>query len=206
MNELRGLYAIVDPEHCQGRDPRWLTEQILAGGCTALQLRAKHLPDADLLALAGALRTACKSRGVPFWINDRLDVAMLVDADGLHLGQDDLPIGEARRLWGSRPIGLSTHTLAQVDAALATGADVIGFGPVFATTSKLRPDPVVGLARLQAVIARAGIPVIAIGGITREQTAPLRAVGARVCAVISQVAGANDPAAAARAFHSAMTA
>lgn len=204
MKELRGLYAIVDPDHCQGRDPRLVAEQILAGGCTALQLRAKHLSDRDMLVLARSLRAACQKADVAFWINDRLDVALLAEADGLHLGQDDLPVIEARRLWGSRFLGLSTHSLAQVDQALAQGVNVIGFGPVFATTSKANPDPVVGLEGLRAACTRASVPVVAIGGVTLEQVPALRQAGARVCAVISQVTGAPDPEQAARAFHACM--
>jgi thiamine-phosphate diphosphorylase len=204
MSELRGLYAIVDPEHCGGRAPLEVAQQILAGGCCALQLRAKRLSDAELLKLAVAMRALCRPATVPFWLNDRLDIALLAEADGLHLGQDDLPAAEARRLWGSRPLGVSTHSLAQVDAALAQGADVIGFGPVFATTSKTRPDPQVGVDALRAVCSRSEVPVIAIGGITLQQVPQLRAAGAKVCAVIRQVAGADDPRAAAHAFHSAL--
>src|SRR5688572_22530929 len=138
---MRGLYVIVDPEQCGVRDALWVAEQALAGGCAVVQLRAKNLADGARLALARSIRTRCREHGVPFWMNDRLDLALLVEADGLHLGQDDLPVDEVRKLWGARPVGVSTHSLAQALAAEQAGADVIGFGPVFETQSKLNPDP-----------------------------------------------------------------
>ncbi len=203
---MRGLYAIVDPEHCAGRDPRWVAEQILHGGCAALQLRAKGLPDGAWLGLSRDLRALCRAAGVPFWLNDRADLALLVDADGLHLGQDDLAPADARSLWGPRPLGISTHTLGQVEAALRAGADVIGFGPVFATQSKLHPDPTVGLTALAAVCARSPVPVVAIGGIQLARLPALLCAGISTCAVISALCGASDPAQAAREFSRALAA
>ena len=126
---MKGLYVILDPEHCAGRDALWVAEQALRGGCAALQLRAKQMPDAARLRLARALKQRCSDAGVPFWVNDRLDIALLCDADGLHLGQDDVPLSDARKLWGDRPLGLSTHTLPQASTAQMAGAHVIGFGP-----------------------------------------------------------------------------
>lgn len=194
---MKGLYVIVDPEHCLGRDPVWVAEEALRGGCALLQLRAKHMADGERLRLARLLRERCTAACVPFWVNDRLDIALLVEADGLHLGQDDLPLPEVRKLWGTRPLGLSTHSLAQVEAAKEAGADVIGFGPVFATQSKVNPDPVVGLDALAQACRRFQGPVVAIGGVTREHAKDLRAAGASYAAVISAVCGAPDPARAA---------
>lgn len=200
----RGLYAIVDPERCGGRDPVALAAAILAGGCAGIQLRAKRLADRDRLALARRVGALARSRSVPFVMNDRPDLAILAGADELHLGQDDLPIGEARRIVGSMPIGRSTHDLAQARAALAEGADRIGFGPVFDTRSKERPDPSVGLAMLAEVVRLVAIPVVAIGGITLERAAGVCATGVANGAVIAALGEAADPEQAARALHRAL--
>jgi thiamine-phosphate pyrophosphorylase len=201
---MKGLYVIIDPEHCAAREPLWIAEQALKGGCAALQLRAKTMPDGARLRLARALKQRCSDAGVPFWINDRLDIALLADADGLHLGQDDVPLSDARKLWGDRPIGLSTHTLPQASTAQIAGADVIGFGPIFATRSKLQADPAVGLLGLREACARVQRPLVAIGGITLEHAPELRKSGASYAAVIGAVCGASDPARAAADLHRAL--
>ena len=203
---MKGLYVILDPEHCAGRDALWVAEQALRGGCAALQLRAKQMPDAARLRLARALKQRCSDAGVPFWVNDRLDIALLCDADGLHLGQDDVPLSDARKLWGDRPLGLSTHTLPQASTAQMAGADVIGFGPIFATRSKLAADPAVGLPGLREACTRVSRPVVAIGGITLEHAADIRRAGASCAAVIGAVCGAPDPARAAAELHRALLA
>ncbi|MEO0325591.1 MAG: thiamine phosphate synthase [Myxococcota bacterium] len=179
-------------------------ERILAARPAVLQLRFKGDDDRLHLATARALRARCAGAGVPFVVNDRADIAALADADGLHLGQDDLPLAEARRLF-SGPIGVSTHDLAQAVRAESEGADLIGFGPVFPTASKARPDPVVGLAGLRAVCARVRVPVVAIGGLNAERAAEARAAGAALVAAIGAVAGARDPEAATRGFKEALT-
>lgn len=203
---LRGLYAIVDPDHCRGRDPVAIARAILAGGCAVLQLRAKALPDGACLALARELRAWCRRAGVPFVVNDRPDLAVLTPADGVHLGQDDLPLAEARRIVGDGiSLGLSTHDQAQARAAVAAGADLIGFGPIFDTATKERPDPVVGLDRLADVARAVPLPVVAIGGIAIDRAAEVARHGARLVAAISAVSGADDPEAAARTFHRAVS-
>ena len=146
---VKGLYVIIDPAHCNERDPVWVGERVLSGGCAALQLRMKSAEDRLRLQTARALATRCREAGVPFWINDRVDIALLRDADGLHLGQDDLPVSDARQLWRDRPLGLSTHTLPQARTARLAGADCIGFGPVFETASKQAADPTVGIEGLR---------------------------------------------------------
>ncbi len=202
IDARRGLYAIVDPDHCGTRAPEAVAASILDGGCAVLQLRAKSLGDRELLALADRLRGLCRRSGVPFVLNDRPDIAVLVEADGVHVGQDDLPPGAVRRVVGERmAIGVSTHDLDQAACAAADGADYIGYGPVFATRSKANPDPVVGLGGLRAVVARVGIPVVAIGGIDEANVASVAATGARYHAVIGALSGAADVAAAARALH-----
>jgi thiamine-phosphate pyrophosphorylase len=197
---MKGLYVIIDPEHCAGRDPLWVAEQALAGGCALLQLRAKNMSDASRLTLARALSQRCAAAGVPFWVNDRADVALLAQAQGLHLGQDDLPLHEARRLVGAMQIGLSTHNLTQAQTAAQAGITLIGFGPVFATHSKARADPIVGLSGLQQVCSQVTVPVVAIGGITLENVTQVAQSGARYVAVIGAVCGAAEPRAAAASF------
>jgi len=214
----RGFYAIVDPDVCAG-DPLAVADAFLRGGCAVLQLRHKSAADRvekstdarsrsagstagdrATLALARALSTRCRAAKVPFVMNDRLDLALLADADGLHLGQDDLPIAEARRFFRG-PIGVSTHDLAQLDRAIADGADLVGFGPVFATSTKKNPDPVVGLDGLAAACRKASVPVVAIGGIDRDRARACFDVGAALVAAIGATCAADDPEAAARALH-----
>lgn len=198
----RGFYAIVDPDVCAG-DPLDVADAFLRGGCAVLQLRHKSdatAGDRATLALARALSAKCRAASVPFVMNDRLDLALLADADGLHLGQDDLPIAEARRFFRG-PIGVSTHDLAQLARAIAEGADLVGFGPVFATSTKKNPDPVVGLDGLAAACRAASVPVVAIGGIDRERARLCFEAGAALVAAIGATCAADDPEAAARALH-----
>jgi thiamine-phosphate pyrophosphorylase len=197
----RGHYAIVDPEHAPGGVLE-TARAILAGGCAVLQLRFKGSDDAEHLRLARALKGLAAEAGVPFVVNDRVDIALLAEADGLHLGQDDLPVAEARKLFDG-PIGLSTHDLDQARDAVRLGADLIGFGPVFTTSSKEKPDPVVGLDGLGAVCAELGLPVVAIGGLTPERAAQAHRAGAPLVAAIGAVSLAADVRAAAEAMHRA---
>lgn len=203
-NDPRGLYAIVDLDACRGRDPVWLGGEILRGGCAALQLRAKHHGDRARLEIGRRLRDLAWDAGVPFVMNDRVDLALLLEADALHLGQDDLSFAEAQRLAPGLPIGRSTHDLAQLGAALAEPLAYVAFGPVFPTASKAQPDPVVGLHRLAEAAARAGqVPLVAIGGLRRENVEEVVAAGARLGAVIGELAAADEPALVAAALHRA---
>lgn len=198
----RGLYAIVDPEHTGGRDPVAVARAIVEGGCAMLQLRAKGLGDAALLELARIVGGVCAQAHVPFVVNDRADVALLAHAQGLHLGQDDLPPDAARGVVGpDMGIGWSTHDSEQAQRAADLPVDLIGFGPVFATRTKAEADPVVGLEALRAVVRASELPVVAIGGITIETATAVARTGARWIATISGVCGAEDPRRAARALH-----
>ena len=133
---IDSLYAIVDAEVAE--HPLALTFQALNAGCAIVQLRAKRLDDMAFLEIAKRIRSACTHAGVPFVVNDRADIARLVRADGLHLGQDDFSIADARRVVGDMQIGVSTHTLEQAEAANEEGADLIAFGP-------LKLSPLLGL-------------------------------------------------------------
>jgi thiamine-phosphate pyrophosphorylase len=199
-----GLYAIVDPEHTGGRDPVEVARAVLRGGCALLQLRAKGLHDRELLELARAVRQECAAAGVPFIVNDRADVALLAGADGVHLGQDDLPVADARRLLGPDALlGLSTHDTDQATEAFRLPVDLIAYGPVFVTRTKERPDPVVGLAALTEVARSSPVPVVAIGGITEATAAEVYRAGATWVAAITAVGEAADPEAAAHSLHTA---
>lgn len=180
---IDSLYAIIDAEVAD--PPLGVAFQALNAGCAIVQLRAKRLDDETFLEIAKRVRSACSHAGVPFVINDRADIARLVRADGLHLGQDDLSIEDARRVVGDMQIGMSTHTLEQAVIAESEGADLIAFGPVFETRTKENPEPVVGLGTLQTVCQTITRPVVAIGGITPENAAETREAGARYLAVIS---------------------
>jgi len=180
---IESLYAIVDLDAAD--HPLELTFEALNAGCAFVQLRAKHADDTTFLAIARRMRSACAHADVPFVVNDRADIARLVQADGLHLGQDDLSVTEARRVVGHMNIGRSTHDLDQALRADADGADLIAFGPVFATKSKQDPDPVVGLKNLETVSRAVSRPVVAIGGITPENASEVLRAGARYVAAIS---------------------
>ena len=184
---LRGFYAVLD------REDEALATALAAHAC-ALQIRLKP-GGADVIArVARMARPICRAAGIPLVINDRLDVALAVGADGVHLGQTDLPLAAARAVAKGRVfVGVSTHDLAQVAAACAGGADYLGYGPVFATRTKTNADPVQGLARLRAAVVAAGTtPVVAIGGITPAAAAELYATGVAALCAISAVTDAPD--------------
>jgi thiamine-phosphate pyrophosphorylase len=199
--KLRGFYAVLD------RDDPALAGALL-NAARVLQLRLKGASQGDVIALAARVRPLCDERGALLVVNDDLDAALAAGADAVHLGQDDLPLADARRRVAAhaRPIlvGISTHDLAQVVRAVAGGADYLGFGPVYPTATKLRADPVQGLAGLAGAVRAAGpVPIVAIGGITPERAAEVAATGAHAACAIAAVNRAADPAAAGRRIASA---
>ncbi len=164
-----------------------------------LQLRSKS-DDRTTVALARQLAAMCREAAIPFVMNDRVDLAILVGADGVHLGQHDLPLADARRLFKG-PIGVSTHDLLQARAADAAGADLVAFGPIFSTQTKADADPTVGLSALVDVCEAVDANVVAIGGIGLDDAHAVRNAGAHLVAAISAVCGAEHPEASARRFH-----
>ncbi|HXU72225.1 MAG TPA: thiamine phosphate synthase [Polyangia bacterium] len=197
---VRGLYGMIDlPVEAATSDTALaLAGALVDGGARIMQLRVKGADARDLLSLARVMAPWCRAREVAFVVNDRLDVALAAGADGVHLGQDDLPAAAARPLVPAGfTIGVSTHDEDQARAALAH-ADYIAFGPCFTTSSKRNPDPVVGLERLARVCAFATRPVVAIGGIDLNTVADVARAGASAAAIIRAVNGADDVAAAAR--------
>ncbi len=191
-------YAMVDP--AGGHDPVALARILLEAGARILQLRLKDAPSRDFLAAARTIVGLCRARGALMIVNDRADIARLAEADGVHVGQDDLPVAAARAIVGAgRIVGVSTHDVEQARTAEAAGADYIGFGAIYPGGLKNVANAQ-GLERLRAVRSAVRIPIVAIGGIT-EATAPaVLAAGANAVAIISDVARAADPGAKARAL------
>jgi len=197
------LYALIDPDHAGGHDPADLARRVVTGGATLVQLRDKSGVTLRMIERARALAQALAGSGVPLIVNDRVDVALAAQAAGVHVGQDDMPVAEARRLLGRGAIiGLSVKTIEQARAAPLDELDYVAIGGVFATASKDNPDPPVGLDGLrrlvEAVRGRApGFPICAIAGIDAGNAADVIAAGAGGVAVISALSHAADPAAAA---------
>ncbi len=186
-----GLYAIADADACEraGCTLEETALALIAAGPAMLQLRWKGAESGAFLALCQRILRAGRAASVPVIVNDRVDIARLAGADGVHLGQDDLPLEVARtQLPTGTLVGVSTHDAAQVKAAVASGADYLGFGPVFPTDSKEVLEPLVGVAGLRAATRLAGsLPVVAIGGISQERLGDCREAGARAAAVISDL-------------------
>jgi len=195
---LAPLYAIVDPLDT-GRDPVALAAALLEGGARLLQLRLKTADTRTLLDVARAVRALTRRVGAILIVNDRPDVARAVDADGVHLGQDDVSVPVARRMLPPPAIvGVSTHDAAELDAALAGAPDYVAVGPVYATTSKAAALAPRGLELVQAARRRTALPIVAIGGIIAGTAAEVRAAGADSVAMIGALTRAPDVAAAVR--------
>lgn len=192
------LYVVTSSELSRGRSTVEVVRQALAGGATVIQLREKNWPARDLVELGRELRRLTREAGAGFIVNDRLDVALAVDADGVHLGQEDLPARIARRLLGEgKVLGVSVGTVAEALEAVAAGADYLGVGPIFATGSKADAGEPVGVELIKAIRERVTVPLVAIGGINRHNAAGVIAAGADGIAVISAVVSADDVRAAA---------
>ena len=206
--DFTGLHVLADD------GPRWRlgpVEQALAaceGGAAVVQLRVKYGTDREALRWGEAIREATRRAGARFVMNDRFDLALLLEADAVHVGQEDLPPGRVRELAGEKlAIGRSTHDDAELARALSEPVDYVAFGPVFGTSSKQTPHPACGLERLAAAAARVrACPLVAIGGIDLDTIALVIAAGARGVAVLSAVAGAADPTLATRRLVQALEA
>jgi thiamine-phosphate pyrophosphorylase len=195
------LYAIVDPDALAAGGYQAASAAILAGGGRLIQLRMKHRPCGEIMAAAVWLRTLTARTGAWLVINDRVDVALTVGADAVHLGAEDLPVAAARRVAAGRLIiGRSTHSLEEARAAVAAGADYVAFGPLFATTTKLVAAPPQGLDRLREIRAHVDVPIVAIGGITEATASAVRTAGADAAAMIGEIASAADIAAKVRSL------
>lgn len=179
------LYAITsrDLSNCSHEE---IVTCLLAGGARLIQLRDKEASAKELLEATRACLQLTRAAGATLILNDRVDVALAADADGVHLGQDDLTVAEARELLGrNKIIGLSTHSLEQFHQGLDTSADYLAIGPIYPTTTKENPDPVVGTDLLRKARALTDKPIVAIGGITLARMSEVMLAGADCVAVIS---------------------
>lgn len=193
------LYFVTDRHQTAGRPLPDVVRAALDGGVRAVQLREKDLEAGELYRLAARLRELTARYAARLLINDRLDVALAVEADGVHLGQMSFPVRAARQLLGPDTlIGVSTHTPAEIVAA--EGADFVIFGPVYFTPSKATYGKPQGLERLRQAVRSSPVPVFAIGGIHTGRIAAVRAAGARGIALISALSGAPDPRRTAQAL------
>lgn len=198
------LNAIVDPERANGRSLVDLTRLVVAGGATLIQVRDKHGATRQMIEVARAIKAALAGTGVPLVVNDRVDVALVAGADGVHVGQEDMRAEDARRLLGpSAIIGLSIKSVALANAAPLDVLDYVGVGGVYATTSKDNPNPPIGVVGLAAIVAafrarKRDLPICGIAGIDAANAAPVIGAGADGVAVISALSMQADPQAAAR--------
>ena len=194
------LYLVTDRRQTGGRPLAEVVEECLAAGLRAVQLREKDLPGAEFLALAHSLREVTRRVGARLFINGRLDVALAVGADGLQRGHDAPPLPVLRSRAPDLPIGASVHGVDEAGAAERDGADFIVFGPVYDTPSKRPYGPPQGVAALAKVVEAVRIPVFAIGGITADRVAAVRAAGAHGVAVISAILTAERPSEITKKF------
>jgi thiamine-phosphate pyrophosphorylase len=198
---LSGLYIILDPSVCPARPLTDVLTAAAEAGASIFQYRNKTASMKEAYVEALALRQAAAKAGVLFIVNDRCDLALAVDADGVHLGQGDLPLDLARKVMGQdKLIGISTHNPDQVREATAGKPDYLGFGPIFKPGSKQDHDPVVGLEGLRAMRPLTSLPVFAIGGIQIDQVGEVTRFGANGVAVISAIIKAPDISHAVRTF------
>jgi thiamine-phosphate pyrophosphorylase len=189
----------------RGRSHEDVARAAVAGGATALQLRDKESAGRALVATARRLVALANPAGVPVVVNDRVDVALAAGADGVHVGEDDLPVADARRLVGpERIVGASAGTVEEARRAEQEGADYLGVGPVFPTATKADAGEAIGLDGLRKIVAAVRVPVVGIGGITVENAAQVVLAGAAGVAVVSAVAGADDMVEATRRLRQAV--
>lgn len=197
---IPSLYAILDPDV----SPTPLVDlvgQLADAGVKLIQLRNKRGSAAEILAQARALSATISPKGARLIVNDRADIAAMCDSGGVHVGQDDLPVEDARSICGPpRWVGVSTHNLQQLREADRTSADYIAIGPVFTTSTKENPDPVVGLEFIRAARQITRKPLVAIGGITLESAGEVFRAGADSVAIIKDLLLAKDPAERAREY------
>lgn len=192
---LPALYAILDPEQIGSRSPESVLRQLLQGGAKMIQLRAKAMSSRDFIYLAQTARDLTAPFDCKLIVNDRIDIALGSAADGVHLGQEDLPLQIGRKLLGDRLIGISTHSLEQAKEAEASGADYIGFGPIFGTLTKNTGYTARGLEMLARIRAAVALPIVAIGGITEANIQEVWQAGADSAAIISDILNSEEVAA-----------
>ncbi len=193
-----GLYLVTSQSLSKGRSTIDIVRQALVGGVTLIQLREKDLPLSDMLELAREVRALTKPYGCLLIINDRIDVALAVGADGVHLGLADLPIEAARAISADLIIGASSHTIAEAEAAEAAGASYVNIGPIYPTETKIWTEEFLGVEGLVRMAPHVSIPFTIMGGIKRNHIPELCSAGARTLALVTAVTAASNPEQAAR--------
>lgn len=204
----QGIYGITAEKFSRGRDNVTVIREMIAGGVAVVQYREKR-PDKSFRAMYEeclAIRRLTRESGVLFIINDYVELAMLADADGIHVGQDDLPVEAVRQRVGSKIIGLSTHTPEQAREALKAGVDYIGAGPIFSTQTKDDVCDPVGLGYLDHVVRNIPLPAVAIGGIKLNNIDQVLAKGARLICLVTEIVEANDIAGMVRQLNAKIAA
>jgi thiamine-phosphate pyrophosphorylase len=199
------LYVVTDSRLAGERGNLWTIEEAIAGGADVVQLREKDMSTREMIALGQALRELTRRHGVLLVVNDRVDVALAVDADGIHVGQDDMPARLARNLVGpDRIVGVSATSLEEAIQAAEDGADYLGVGPIYSTGTKLDAKPATGPGLVTEAKRATGLPIVAIGGIGPANAAEVVAAGADGVAVISAIVGKQDPRAEAQRIREAV--
>lgn len=199
------VYVITDRRAAGERSILDVVRAAIRGGATVVQLREKEASTREMIELGQALHQVTRAAGVPLIVNDRVDVALVIDAEGVHVGQDDMPAHLARRLIGpERILGVSAGTVEEARQAERDGADYLGVGDVYGTPSKPDAGTPIGVEGLAEIARAVSVPVVGIGGITAENAAAVIRAGAVGVAVISAVVGASDPEAAARRLREAV--
>ncbi len=195
------LYLVTDRPLSRGRDMEWVVQEAVKGGATLVQLREKECSTAEFVALALRLKQTLAPLGIPLIINDRIDIALAVDADGVHIGQSDMPYEVARRLLGEdKIIGLSVETLDEVVQANALDVDYIGVSPVFATATKTDTLPPFGLEGLKRAAELSRHRIVGIGGMNPQTVGEAIACGIEGVAVVSAIVAADSPCEAAQSL------
>lgn len=204
LRELLSIYVITGLGFSGGRSTEDVVRLALEGGATTIQLREKDMSDRQLVAVASVVRDLTQKAGALFLVNDRVDIALAVDADGVHLGQDDIPPKVARRLLGKdKVIGVTVETAAEATAATEAGADYLGTGPVYSTGTKADAGSPYGPGVIARIKAATHLPVVGVGGINHSNAGEVRRAGADGIAVVSAVVGAEDITRAARELREA---
>ncbi len=189
------IYPVITPQFCGGRPPEEVAAALVGAGARLLQLRVKEGPDLERFRLAERFRRITADGGCLLMINDRPDVALAVDADGVHLGQDDLPVSVVRALMPDALVGLSTHNPAEIAAALAQDVSLINIGPIYATATKVNPMAPLGTESLKEYMSRVPIPFSVMGGIKEHHIPELRSMGVRLIAMVTELTQSPDPGA-----------
>ncbi len=198
LNVDYSLYLVTDRGLARGRPTLDIVRAAVEGGVTCVQLREKECSTLDFIEQALTIKDFLKAKGVPLIINDRVDVALAIEADGVHLGQTDMPLAIAKKIIGnSMIIGISAESLEDAVAAEKGGADYLGVSPIYATPTKTDTAPPLGLAGLRTIREAVRLPLVGIGGLNRDNSAAVIENGGDGVAVVSAIVAADDPAAAA---------